>query len=62
MARARVHRVLQRAWNVGQVAGLAVPVAESRENTADLEVALHTHEVEPAQELRFVTACRQPGC
>jgi len=52
--------VLERARHVRQVAGLAVTVPQAREDAARLEVALHSHQVEPAQELLLVRTHRKP--
>src|SRR5262245_54805012 len=56
--------VVQRARNVVQVTRLAIAVPQAREDADRLEMALHAHQVEPAQELALartdLDACR-PG-
>ncbi len=44
--------VVERQRQIAQVARLAVPVPEAREDAEHLDVPLHADEIEPAQELR----------
>ena len=46
--------ITERARNVRQIAGFAVAMPQPREDADALEVTLHAHQVEPAQELRVV--------
>ncbi len=59
VARAGLAHVVERARQVGQVAGLAVAVPQAAEDAEHLEVPLHADEVEPAQELRVARAGRR---
>src|SRR5688572_15562338 len=56
MPLADVSDIAERARNFRQIPGFAVAMPQSREDADGLEVALHAHQVEPAQELRVVAA------
>src|SRR5262245_11047583 len=53
--------ISKRARDVVQIAGLPVPMPQTRKNPDRLQMSLHAHEVEPAQELRVARSDGNAG-
>jgi hypothetical protein len=62
MAAADIHHIAEGAGNVLEVAGLAIAVVETGEDTRRLEVALHAGEIGCATKRGIIEIAQQPAC